>query len=71
MAKFKITFTASREMTPEEIREQYGDALELEEDSDPVEALVEHMNDNGTDFFSDEDMQQWDHTVDAKKEKAK
>lgn len=63
MAKFKIVFTASRELTPAQIREFYGDTLDLDEESDPVEALVEHMNDNGTDFFNDETMTDWDHGV--------
>jgi len=69
MAKFKITFTAYRELTPDEIREQYGDRLELEDDDDPVEHLVEYMNDEGTDFFAEEELTQWDYAVTQEKAK--
>jgi hypothetical protein len=62
MAKFKVTFTATREMTLKEIKECLeGHSVEFEEGEDLADRLNEEMNDNGIEFFSEEALQDWDH----------
>ena len=63
--KVKISVTMSRSLAPADIRKEYGDRLELEKDDDPVERLVEHINDEGLDFFDGEDQSEWEHNVEA------
>jgi hypothetical protein len=61
----KLTMTFSRTLSLEAIKEEYGERLALEEGDDPMEVLIEYMNDNGLEFFEEEDQAQWDHTPDA------
>jgi hypothetical protein len=49
MAKFKITVTFSNTVTPDFIREHYSDLLDLGADDDPVDKLVEYLDDAGND----------------------
>ena len=47
MAKFKITVTFTHILDPDSIRENYGEILSLEADDDPVDKLVEYLDDAG------------------------
>ena len=63
--KVKISVTMSRTLSLADIKKEYGDRLELEKDDDPTEKLVEYINDNGLDFFDEEDSSEWEHNVEA------
>jgi hypothetical protein len=43
----KLTMTFSRTLSLEAIKEEYGERLALEEGDDPMEVLIEYMNDTG------------------------
>lgn len=63
MAKFKVTFTASREMTLKEIKECLeAHSVEVNEGDDLTESLIQEMDDNGIEFFSEEALQDWEHS---------